>query len=65
MSPKERARELVNKFNCEIIGNTYTFYQNFDESKRCALIAVNEIISLVGRYNNNYWNEVKNEIENL
>jgi hypothetical protein len=33
-------------------------------AKQCALIAVDEIISLVGRYSN-YWQEVKQEIEKL
>jgi hypothetical protein len=36
----------------------------FDTAKQCALIAVHEIISLVGRYSN-YWYEVKEEIYKL
>jgi hypothetical protein len=63
MTPKEKAIELVDKY--------YIICQEFTEeiqcsiqAKQCALIAVHEIISLVGRYNN-YWYEVKEEIYKL
>ncbi len=66
MKAKEKAEELVNK-------NYKIFEDDEDEhfidtskriSKQCALIAVDEIISIVGRYSN-YWQEVKQEIQNL
>jgi hypothetical protein len=66
MKVKEKAEELVNK-------NYKIFEDDEDEhfidtskriSKQCALIAVDEIISIVGRYSN-YWQEVKQEIQNL
>ena len=46
MTPKEKAKELIDKFNFSIDHNTkvYTIYQIPDESKRCALIAVDEVI---------------------
>jgi hypothetical protein len=63
MTPKEKAIELVDKY--------YIICQEFTEeiqcsiqAKQCALIAVHEIISLVGRYNN-CWYEVKEEIYKL
>lgn len=63
MTPKEKAKELVD--------NYYIVCQEFTEeiqcsiqAKQCALIAVHEIISLVGRYSN-YWYEVKEEIYKL
>ena len=58
MTAKEKAKELVIKMQ---------FQKQplmFDQAKYCALIVVDEIISIVGRYSN-YWQEVKQEIENL
>ena len=65
MTPKEKAEELVNKY--ETLGKDFTRGVSMKEfSKQCALIAVDELIS--DAYNNyfyNYWQEVKNEIEKL
>jgi hypothetical protein len=44
MTPKEKAKELVSKFNFEHTGQTYILYQTVDESKRCALICCEEMI---------------------
>jgi hypothetical protein len=66
MTPKEKAEELVDKFIeftkewDELDG----YVENKFNAEKCALIAVHEIISLVGRYNN-YWYEVKEEIYKL
>jgi hypothetical protein len=70
MKPKDKAKELVSKFNFEHTGDSYTVFQNVDESKRCALIAVDEIILLIDNIMlpnpfKQYWNKVKQEIENL
>jgi hypothetical protein len=66
MTPKEKAEELVNKFNSES-----KHYLMLD-AKQCALIAVTEIIkekngcSKYECYGQDInWNEVKKEIENL
>lgn len=56
MTPKEKAKELVNKF-IPLCGMEMTEIQ-------CALIAVDEVIDKDG-YNNDYWKEVKQEIINL
>ena len=54
----EKAKELLNKFNNshDEENKRYIFHQNIDESKRCALIAVDEILDLdlhdVGDYRN-------------
>ncbi len=54
-SPKEKAKELIRNFYS--VGAT--------ECKQCALIAVDEILKAVeGKYDE-YWLEVKNEIEKL
>ncbi|CAB5218108.1 hypothetical protein UFOVP206_58 [uncultured Caudovirales phage] len=46
MTPKEKAKELMNRFNNEYFPELkeYIIYQPLEESKRCALIAVDEII---------------------
>ena len=66
MNVKERAKELVDRY--------YILCQEFTEeiqcsiqAKQCALIAVDEIIDLVKHIDvdsEDYWNEVKQEIEN-
>ena len=66
MTPIEKAKELVEKY-----ANTNGVY---GASKRCALIAVNEIIKAnphSNPFNTDvsstmaYWNAVRKEIENL
>jgi len=58
MTAREKAAQLIVDYQmkCKSL--------NYDEAKQCALIAVDEIISLVGRYSN-YWEEVKQEINKL
>jgi hypothetical protein len=82
MTPEEKAKELVNKYL-----RTYPIYDNptvvisytNNESKQCALIAVDEIIKNNLEYlrgielhndvalniDLSYWQEVKQEIELL
>lgn len=65
MTPKEKAIELVDKYKF-YLGNEQ---ENIKEAKDCALIAVDEILdAIVGTYDfdtlNEYWQEVKQEIEN-
>jgi len=76
MTPKEKARELVNQFLEKIPFADTNVYKDWkkemnDKAKQCALIAVNELIIEENRYNNGsfypsrYWQEVKQEIELL
>jgi hypothetical protein len=68
MTHKEKAKELVDKFD-----NAMEFYTPARYAKQCALIAVDEIFKTVSMcipYRNestysNYWQEVKQEIELL
>jgi hypothetical protein len=74
MSPKEKAEELYSKYYNRI---EHTFNEDVsgfekDIVKACALIAVDEIIlqnnvwiKQIGKGTNNYWQEVKEEIEKL
>jgi hypothetical protein len=66
MTPKEKAKELVEQFNC---GGLETFAGHNVKviSKQCALIAVNEIIDILWHTHKNeieyrYWQEVEQEI---
>ena len=75
-NPKEKAKELVEKFKQYADNSTYGYEQEAD--KQCALIAINEIIEqweyidtyladLKGELNPNlkFWIEVEQEIEKL
>ncbi len=62
MTAKQKAKDLVNKFNYE-----EKHYLMLD-AKQCALIAVNEILNIPYTFDEvqfDYWFEVKQEIENL
>ena len=60
MTPKEKAEELFEKFNSP----DTTYHPYVHNAQQCALIAVDEIIDKDG-YNNDYWKEVKQELEKL
>jgi hypothetical protein len=65
MTPKEKSKELFNKYYQKCADSSYPEYM----AKDCALIAVDEILKEVNqnftsdRYA--YWQEVKEEIEKL
>jgi hypothetical protein len=79
MTPKEKAKELVDKMyntpHCGIEHFPSKHYCDcseigFFQAKQCALIAVDEIMKAVGWEEmelgvdrDNYWEEVKEEIE--
>jgi hypothetical protein len=70
MTPKEKAKQLVDKFSYRIhIVNC--FHDNKVNSKESALITVDEIISIKLLWYQkdtkelDYWQEVKNEINKL
>ena len=70
MTPKEKAIELVEKYNLD----EYLFYSIHEfQARKCALIAVDEILKAVDnpdetylmKHSVNYWKEVKQEIKAL
>ena len=64
MTPKEKAIELFDKFN----NPDKTYYPYVHNAQQCALIAVDEILSVIWINLDDevdYWAEVKQEIENL
>ena len=60
MTPKEKSIELFDKFDSIL----FKEYDNL-EAKKCALIAVDEILNLDYYCGSLYWQEVKQEIEKL
>ena len=68
LTPKEKAKELVLKFKELPQEGTLMFYIIFEISKQCALIAVDEIISIKLLWfqkdteDLDYWQEVKQEL---
>ena len=74
MTPKEKAKELIDKYKKQLDTATPTLYRPIYQAKQCALIAVDEILNLMIKtfkwdinYNGNidYWQEVKTEINKL
>ena len=65
MTPKEKAIELIEKYQFVEIAN----YTSIFEVKECALIAVDEILEITSESYDidhiNYWQGVKQEIERL
>ena len=70
LSPKEKADELVDSMNIPYIDGEY-YNMSFYQQTQCALIVVNEIlkareVSIGGLIlDEDYWQEVKEEIEKL
>lgn len=73
MTPQEKANELVNKYFLEIEGaDRYAFNlpsMNLYIAKECALIAVDEITSVIDAETNfktwEFYKQVKQELEKL
>lgn len=63
MTPKEKAKELVIKYYKLKKRPLFTFWRDISYAKKCALIAVNELIENVP--DNDYWIYTKREIEKL
>jgi hypothetical protein len=66
MTPKEKALELVEKYHKDY---DLLWDLSWIQAKQCALIAVDEILKItwVDKFLTveDYWNEVKQEIEKL
>jgi hypothetical protein len=75
MTPKEKAEELINKFipHTKVFHEVLGWEDYIDSAKQCALVAVDELIKihylLTTTHDTspsiNYWNDVKQELENL
>ena len=75
MTPKEKAKELIDKFHIKVLDRDGTSAMNEFEAKQCALVAVSVILDEFdhlawhdddyAEYKMKYWQEVKQEIEKL
>jgi len=65
MTPKEKAEELFKQYYSYLKANLMTDEEALEDAKVCALIAVDELIEHCNYANKWYWQEVKQEIENL
>ena len=67
MTPKEKARELVDKIIDKMFNlrDGYNSIEVFDTAKQCALIVVDELLEECKLRRDWYWLEVKQEIELL
>ena len=69
MTPKEKAQDLLSKYTSITLKEVVPgIFLAFDEElcKKFALIAVDEILDVMEIYGgDNYWQEVKQEIEKL
>jgi hypothetical protein len=66
MTPKEKAIELVEKFYPRATSYSLDRKNQNENAKQCALILVDEIYSnCADPSKNDYWIEVKNELDNL
>jgi hypothetical protein len=76
MTPKEKAEELIDKFENYSFMDIDKRISSFNSAKRCALIAVDEICEILedngftfieyhDRTTIEYWLQVKQEIEKL
>jgi hypothetical protein len=68
MTPKEKAEELFAKYAFLTISDMSD--ENFNQTKQCALIAVDEVLNEENHFIQTdahllYWEQVKQEIKNL
>ena len=64
MTPKEKAKELYDKFYMAIPSDEMGLCD--EASRQCALIAVDEVLSVCWyKKDMEYWDEVKQEIDAL
>ena len=71
MTPKERAKELVDRFinitpcNDNELSEDEMHKEQLHSAKQCALICVDEILEECLDIKESYWQEVKEEIKEL
>lgn len=62
MTPKEKAKELIDKFHRFTYTSVHAYKTSgeYSDTIRCASIAVDEVIKAIGNSTNDeYWQEVK------
>ena len=66
MTPKEKAKELLDRFRLNVIDYEGLDMNTFN-AKQCVFIAVDLVLDTLNQLSleYEYWEEVKSEIENL
>lgn len=76
MTPKEKAKELYDKFSPHVLywdGDSYNRTE-IDHAKKCSLLCVDELIECTHaddwsrkriKFDKQYWQQVKQELEKL
>jgi hypothetical protein len=65
MTPKEKAKELFDKYAMYLRANLMYDEEAIEDAKQCALIAVDEVLEHCYEVMKPFWEEVKDEILNL
>ena len=65
MTEKDKAKELFDKYAMYLRSNLMYDEEAKEDAKQCALIAVDEISQHCYEVMKPFWQEVKQEIENL
>ena len=72
MTPKEKAKELFDKYAMYLRSNLMYDEEAYEDAKACALIAVDEVLFVLNEIDSTeqwnaswFYNQVKQEIENL
>ena len=66
MTPKEKAKELFDKYAMYLRANLMYDEEAIEDAKQCALITVDEVLGYMGADRGYiFWQEVKQEIEKL
>ena len=72
MTPKEKAKELFDKYAMYLRSNLMYDEEAYEDAKACALIAVDEVLFVLNEIYSTeqcnaswFYNQVKQEIENL
>jgi hypothetical protein len=66
MTPKEKAKELFDKYAMYLRANLMYDEEAIEDAKQCALITVDEVLGYMGSDRGYiFWEEVKSEIEKL
>jgi len=65
MTPQEKAEELFKKYYSYLKANLMDDKEAWEDAKVCAIMAVDEILKNCYEVMKPFWQEVKQEIENL
>jgi len=65
MSPKQKAKQLIDKFESHSFMDIDMRISSYESAKQCALVTVDELIEHTDWTEVNFWQEVKQEIQKL